>query len=122
MTDVERWPEWTASMTSVKRLDEGEFELGSRIRIKQPKVMAATWQVTAVNPGRSFEWENKSPGLHSRAGHVVEPEGDGSKVTLWVEQTGPLTPVFKLLFEGMTRRYVQTEAEGLKRRCENGVA
>jgi hypothetical protein len=48
----------------------------------------------------------------------VEPEGGGSKVTLWIEQTGLLAPVLALFYKGLTRRYVRTEAEGLKRRCE----
>lgn len=122
MTDVERWPEWTESMSKVERLDGGDFGTGSRARIKQPKVPAAVWQVSAFEPGRSFEWENKSPGLHSVGGHRVESDGDASKVTLWVEQNGVAEPLFRLLFSGMTRRYIQMEAEGLKRRCESDAS
>ena len=34
--DIERWPEWTPTVTSARRLDGGPFGLGSRFRIKQP--------------------------------------------------------------------------------------
>lgn len=34
--DVERWPEWTRTMTSVKSLEGTGLELGTSFRIKQP--------------------------------------------------------------------------------------
>ena len=34
LIDVERWPEWTPTTDRIERLDEGEFRLGSRARMK----------------------------------------------------------------------------------------
>ena len=119
MSDVERWPEWTASVRRVERLDQGPFAVGSRARVRQPRLPAATWTVTALEPGRSFEWQSPAPGLLSVGGHRVEPaENQTSRVTLSLTWSGLLTPVMRLLFGKLSQRYVTMEAQGLKRRCE----
>ena len=119
MADVERWPEWTASVTSVERLDRVPLGVGSRARIRQPRFPAVIWRVTALEPGRSFEWQAATPGLLSVGVHGVVPDGvHASRVTLSLTWSGPLAPVIRLLFGNLSRRYVEMEAQGLKRRCE----
>src|SRR5688572_90632 len=82
MADVERWPEWTASVRSIERLEQGPFTTGSRARVRQPRLPVAVWTVTSLDPGRSFEWQNTSPGIKSRGVHTVEATGPGaSRVT-----------------------------------------
>ncbi len=120
MTDVERWPEWTGTVTSVTRLDEGPLRLDSRARIVQPKLPAAEYVVVEISPGRSFTWVATSPGVRTTARHAVEALPDGrSRIRLGVEQAGPLGLVIgRLFFKGLTDRYLATEAAGLKARCE----
>ncbi len=119
MTDVERWPEWTASVTNVERLDGAPFRVGSRARIRQPRLPVAIWTVTALEPGHSFEWQAATPGLLTVADHRVEAAGDhASRVTLSLTWSGPLAPVIRRLFGTLSRRYVEMEAQGLKQRCE----
>ena len=119
MSDVERWPQWTASVKSVERLDAGPFAVGSRARVRQPRLPTAVWTVTALEPGRSFTWRNASPGVTSVAVHTVEAAGgDRSRVTLGVDWSGPLAPLLRLIYGGLSRRYVAMEAHGLKQRCE----
>jgi uncharacterized membrane protein len=121
MSDVERWPEWTSTVTSVERLDDGAFGVGSRARIRQPKLPTAVWTVTALEPGRYFEWRNSSPGLTSVGGHRVTPAAGGAtRVTLTLTWSGWLTPIIGFFYGKLSRRYVRTEAEGLKRRSESG--
>jgi len=121
LVDVERWPDWTPSMTRVQRRDHGAFGIGSAVRVKQPRLPATVWRVTAFEPGRSFSWTAGGPGVQTEAGHRLAPGADGSvTVTLTIRQSGPLAgPLWRLL-SGLTRRYVSTEARSLKHRCEAG--
>jgi len=50
--------------------------------------------------------------------HEIVPTDRGSRVTLGTRFGGPLGPMLGRLTSGLTRRYVQMEAEGLKRRSE----
>jgi uncharacterized membrane protein len=123
LTDVERWPESTASMTRVQRLDNGPFRIGSGAKIEQPKLPTMTWTVTDLQPGRSFSWSTGSAGVTTVADHRVEPvTADSTTVTLSVHEKGPLAPLVQLLYGGITRRYVTMEAEGLKRVVEAGAS
>jgi uncharacterized membrane protein len=117
MSDVERWHEWTASVTSIKRLDKGPFAVGSRAIIRQPKFPPALWTVTAIEPNR-FTWKSGLPGLWVLARHSVGPAPGGSHVTLSLEYTGLFGSLAGKLTRGITERYLKLEAEGLKRRSE----
>ena len=119
MIDVERWREWTPTITSIDRLDGGSFRVGSRARVRQPKLPTAVWTVSVLEPGRYFEWRNVSPGLTSVAGHRAEPAaGGGTIVTLTFGWSGSLAWLIRLVYGKLARRYVRTEAESLKRWCE----
>jgi len=122
VADVERWHEWTESITSIEVLDGGgPIRLGSRAKVRQPKVPPVVWQVTDFQPGRSFTWVSKSVGLRSTAYHEISPRGDGgSVVRLAVDQQGPLEFVARL-FTGITKKYLAMEAAGLKQRCQTPV-
>ena len=115
---VEAWPEWTASVRSVERLDDGSLRVGSRVRIRQPKLPVAVWTVTAIDEGRSFVWEATAPGIHTVATHLVKPGDGGTRATARLEQRGPLGGLVGRLAGGLTRRYLAMETAGLKARSE----
>ncbi|MCG8919905.1 SRPBCC family protein [Actinokineospora sp. PR83] len=118
-TDVARWPDWTASVTSVHPLDPGPLALGHRVRIKQPRLPAAVWVVTDLADGESWTWT--APGLRTTATHHVGAAADGSGgslVRLSLRQEGPLGAVLGRLTAGLTDRYLALEAEGLRARSE----
>jgi uncharacterized membrane protein len=123
LSDVERWPDWTRSVTEVERLDDGAFGVGSRARVKQPGMPRLVWEVTEYAPEEAFTWASKIPGVATTGAHRLGTGVDGSvTVTLTLDQEGPLAPVVWRLTGSRSRRYVQMEAEGLKRRCESGGA
>lgn len=116
--DVERWHEWTASITSVELLDGRPLAVGSRARVRQPRLPVAVWQVTELEEGRSFRWETRGPGVVAAGIHAVAPHGAGSLATLALEHSGLLGPLFARLTRAITVRYVTMEAEGLTARAE----
>jgi|SRR5919199_105957 hypothetical protein len=119
LIDVEHWPDSTASITTVQRLDHGPFGLGSRARIKQPKLPSVVWTVTDFQPLREFTWVVPSPGVTTIARHAITPADDNtSTLTLSIERQGILAPVMDALTDKLTREYVNMEAAGLKRVCE----
>lgn len=116
--DVERWHEWTASIKSVTRLDDGPFGAGSRARVLQPLIQPAIFEVTEFNPGKNFIWTTRNGGISAVANHMVEAIPGGTRVTISLTFSG-----FPLLFLGpwvrwLTNRYFRMETEGLKRRSE----
>jgi hypothetical protein len=121
MIDVTRWPDWTPTVTSVELLDSGPLRVGTRVRIRQPKLPVAVWTVSALEAGRGFTWTSVTPGLTSVADHRIDARGTStvSRVTLSVDWRGWMTPLIRLIFGTLSRRYVRTEAESLKRRCES---
>lgn len=116
--DVEHWPERIPTVDSVERLDDGPLAVGSRTRLRQPRLPTAVWTVTELTDGTSFTWGSRSPGVTIDASHLVEPDPDGSRLTLSVTVSGPLSAVGWLMTRSLTRQYVETEADSIKRAAE----
>jgi uncharacterized protein YndB with AHSA1/START domain len=119
LCDVERWPDWTTTMTSVRRMENGAFGVGSTARVRQPRLRPAVWQVTQFEDNRNFTWTTGSPGLRMTAGHSIEPHGMGSRVALSFELSGFIAPLASRLYGGLIERYITIESQGLKKRSES---
>lgn len=121
LVDVERWPEWTESVTSAELLDPGPLAVGSRVELAQPRIPKGTYTVIALEPGRSFTWEQRQPGSTVIAHHECHPLPDGgTRVELSVTMTGALGGLVGRLYRNLTVRYLTMEASGLKARAEAG--
>jgi uncharacterized membrane protein len=123
LTDVQGWPQWTDSIREVRWIDDRGMRIGARARIEQPGTPTLVWTVSEIDAGRGFTWETSSPGVTTVGTHVVRAAGeDGSTLTLGLKQSGALSGLVKALFGGRTRKYVQMEADGLKRAAESAAA
>jgi len=116
--DVERWQEWTPSITSVRLLGRGPFEVGLRALIRQPKLPPAMWKVTELDAGRGFTWKSGLPGMWVYAHHSVVPIDGGGRATLSLRFDGVLGELLGRLTRSINDRYLGLEAAGLKRRSE----
>lgn len=108
-------------MSSVQRLDSGPFAIGSSANVRQPRLRPSVWRVTELENKRGFCWTTRSPGLRMTAGHLIEPQGAGSRVELTFELTGWIAPVVSRLYGGLIKQYMTTESQGLKERSESAV-
>lgn len=121
MSDVERWPEWTASVRSIRRLDQGPFRIGSRALIRQPKFPPALWTVTAIDPVAGFTWRSGAPGVWVHAHHTLKPTPTGTRVRLGLRYEGFVGQMIARMTREITERYLAMEASGLKKRSEERV-
>src|SRR3954465_1709318 len=60
-TDVERWPTWASSFTSVELID-GPMRLGAKARVRQPRLPVVVWEGTKWEPARSRPRTAARPG------------------------------------------------------------
>jgi hypothetical protein len=120
MSDGERWPEWTPSVTSVEIYDK-PLRVGRRALIQQPRLPPGKFKVTALEPGKSFTWASGMPGIvYCHAHHSVEPIPNGSRVRLALHFSGILGGIMAGRMADLINEYLAMEAAGLKRFSEEG--
>jgi uncharacterized membrane protein len=114
-TDVERWPDWTPSVTALVALDGPGLAVGKRFAIKQPRMAKLVWTVTEVAPGESWTWAQRSAGSSAFARHdVIAQPGGRTLVRQRIDQGGVLGAPVGRLMVSMTKRYLAQEGSGLK--------
>lgn len=116
--DIDHWPRWTPTVVSVKRLDDGPFDVGSAALIKQPGLPEARWVVTQLTRGERFTWESRTRGIHTVAIHELTADGSGTQCLLRIEMSGVAAFLLWPLIRRTARRFLEQENAGLKKECE----
>ena len=118
-SDVERWSEWTASVTSLVGLDGPALAVDKRFAIKQPGMSKLVWKVTEIDPGSSWTWAQRSPGVLVTARHfVIAQPGGRTLVRQQLDQSGVVGALVGRLMIKKTKRFLEQEGHGLKARAE----
>ena len=121
IVDIESWPQWTKSVTDVKRLDSGPLQVGSRARLRQPGLPPLTWELTELQQGTQFTWVCRLPGVTAIARHEIIASETGSRLELTTTWTGPFAGLVAALNRTRTHRLLATEANGAKARSERAL-
>ena len=120
LSALEAWPQRIQTVDVVELLTPAPIAKGSRVRLKQPKLPEGIWDVTVWDPPSYFEWAQSAGGSTTVAGHRVEALADGrARLTLTLDMRGFLIPVIALFYRKLTNRYMELEAEGMKRAAES---
>jgi uncharacterized membrane protein len=117
LVNIERWPEWTASVSRVKLRSPGPLRVGSRVRIHQPRLPVASWRVTELWPGTGFTWVSRAPGLRITGRHMVETTAEGTHVALSLRYSGLLGRLVARWVGDLNEHYLSLEASGLMKCC-----
>jgi hypothetical protein len=93
--------------------DPAPITKGSQVRLKQPKLPEGTWDITVCAVLLRVDAEDRRH--HQRRG----TPGRGARgLTLTLDMRWFLIPVIALFYKGLTNRYMNLEAEGMKRAAE----
>jgi uncharacterized membrane protein len=123
LLDVERWPEWTSSVTSIQRMEVGPISMGSRVRILQPRLRPAVWCVTSLDENRRiFAWTTRAFGIKIIGRHQLEAVKNYTRLILSIEYSGPLKAIAARFYGDLSRDYIAREAKGLQKFCESNPA
>lgn len=117
--DVESWPTMTPTMTSVRRLDDGPFGVGSQARIEQPKQRPRIWTVTRFEAPHRFEWQATLGTVTMTGGHELtslddDPAGAATRNRLTLDLTGFGSGLLARLAGRQLAAAIATENEGFR--------
>lgn len=118
VSDVERYPERTASIT---RVEPGKtpFGIGAIYRLDVKGTRRADWTVIELVEGRRFAWRATIQGVTAEATHEVTAADTGSTLTLAVNYTGFAAKLLRPLIGRTTRKNLAMESAGMKRAAED---
>jgi Polyketide cyclase / dehydrase and lipid transport len=122
LVDVEEWPSWSRSFSSLKIISAGQLRVGSAVAIKKPKLSESVWTVSDWAAGRSFAWVSRRPGLTATADHELVERGDHCVFRQTISIEGLLGRVRARIGGGLITELLRSEALALKQMAETTFA
>ena len=122
VADLETAPEWVPDLVSMKKVSDGEVGVGTRYAevVQMGKSTAdAELEVTAYEPHRLFAHKGQGGPSRFTGRFVMEPDGDGTKVTH--QYTVTMTGFYRVLspfVRGWVRKNAEEGLENLKKTLE----
>ena len=119
--DVRNDTQWREGIVRAEWTSPPPYGVGSTGAHYHEKGGTFEWQSTAYVDGHYFEFVHVKGGLEgSRARFQVDPEGEGSLVTVTIALTGPLvTRIILIFMRAMMEKGLVTDLEKLKAIMEN---
>ncbi len=119
--DVTNDIQWRDGMTRAEWTSPPPYGTGSTGKHIHKDVGAMEWKITRFEDGNSFEFIHTAGALKgSIAFFEVEPESNGSRVSVQMRMSGPLFMRFMMLFMGgKMRKGVRSDLQKLKELMEN---
>lgn len=110
-TDVENWHEWSKGVEE-SSLD-GEFEPGSKGKVKAPNLPRTGFELVEVEPERSFVSKAGMPGGTLKLEHTIEAADGGSRITHRATFDGALSFIWVPLVGRIVKRELPESVERL---------
>lgn len=90
---AEAWPAWNAEIRTAEL--DGPLRLGARAKIVFRTGLRLRFEVVEFEEGRLFTDESRLPGARMGHRHLVEPVGEGCRLTNTIYIEGPLAPLWR---------------------------
>ena len=116
--DIERWPEWTTSMKSIRKQEAGPLAVGSVARVEPAGGTTSDWTVSELQPLLRFTWATKVRGVSVVALHRMEAIPGGTRMTLELDYSGFLARLFNFQIRRTFVRNLEVESQGMKTLAE----
>jgi hypothetical protein len=118
LADIENWSLWTSSIKKIMIVNDTRLNKGTKVKIVQPKLLSAVWEITEIEKDKYFTMEKRYVGLKMIAKHILEPKNNTTSVELVMIYEGVLAKLFYSLTSSLTSQYLTMEINGLKNKCE----
>ena len=116
--DIERWPEWTASMKSIRKRQSGPISIGSVAQVEPNGGVASDWTVSELQAPNLFAWETRVRGVRVVGRHRMQETPGGTRMTLELDYSGLLARLFNFQIRRTFVHNLEVESQGMKKFAE----